>query len=198
MIITVYNEIIPADVVEAQRRVFETFGEDIIQIKPLTWSSHATLVDNHLENNEWEYAIVVDIDCIPLNNDVIKDARDWALENIGLYSVAQNANHMPNTKDYASPAFIAFSRKTYEELGKPSFAGNNQWDVGGEYTHRALEKNILVKLMYPSHVEIPKWKFNDGSFFGIGTTYEDKIYHHFEGRRITKSFIDKCNVIINK
>ena len=50
--------------------------------------------------------------------------------------------------------------------------------------------------MYPNHVEIPKWKFKDGSMFGIGTTYENKIYHHFEGRRITKSFEDKCNQII--
>jgi hypothetical protein len=69
--------------------------------------------------------------------------------------------------------------------------------IGGEFTHRALEKNLPIKLMYPNHVEIPKWKFKDGSMFGIGTTYENKIYHHFEGRRITKSFEDKCNQILN-
>ena len=32
MIITVYNEVIPKDVVESQRKVFEYFGEKIIQI----------------------------------------------------------------------------------------------------------------------------------------------------------------------
>ena len=31
---------------------------------------------------------------------------------LGLYSVAQNPNHIPNAIDYASPAFIAFSKKT--------------------------------------------------------------------------------------
>ena len=196
MIITVYNEVIPNVVVEGQRKVFEKFGEKIIQIKPKVWGGHAHTVDEYLKNNNWDHAIVFDIDCIPLNKNVIKDAREWALNNIGLYSVAQNPNHIQNAPDYASPAFIAFSRKTYETLGEPSFQGSGQWDVGGEFTHRALEKNLPIKLMYPNHVEIPKWKFKDGSMFGIGTTYENKIYHHFEGRRITKSFEDKCNQIL--
>ena len=195
MIITVYNEIIPSDVVDGQRKVFEKFGEKIIQIKPKTWGGHAHTVDLYLKNNEWDHAIIFDIDCIPLNRNVVKDTREWVLNNIGLYSVAQNPNHIQNAIDYASPAFIAFSRATYEILGEPSFQGTKQWDVGGEYTHRAIEQNLPIKLMYPSHVEIPKWKFADGSMFGIGTTYEDKIYHHFEGRRITQSFLDKCKQI---
>lgn len=196
MIITVYNEVIPRDVVENQRRVFEKFGEKIIQIKPKVWEGHAHAVDKHLLNNEWNYVIVFDIDCIPLNANVIKEAREWALNNVGLYSVAQNPNHIKGAPDYASPAFIAFSKRTYEYLGKPSFQGTKLWDVGGELTHRAREKGLTVKLMYPSHVEIPKWKLKDGRMFGIGTTYENKVYHHFEGRRITKSFLDKCKQIL--
>ena len=43
--------------------------------------------------------------------------------------------------------------------------------------------------MYPSEVEIPKWKFADGSMFGVGTTYENKIYHHFEGRKFNHNNI---------
>lgn len=196
MIITVYNDIISRAVVDSQRKVFEKFGEKLTQIKPAVWEGHAAAVDAHLKNNDWEYAIVVDIDCIPLNKDVIKEARDWVLKNTGLYSVAQNPNHLPGAPDYASPAFIAFSKKTYEELGNPSFQGTKSWDVGGELTYRAREKNILIILMYPSHVEIPKWKFNDGKMFGIGTTYENKVYHHFEGRRITASFLRKCENIL--
>ena len=202
MIITVYNDLISNVITEGQRKVFEDFGEKIIQIKPETWKGHAHGVDNYLKNNEWDHVIVVDIDCIPLNKNVIKEAREWVMNNIGLYSVAQNANHLPDSLDYASPAFIAFSRKTYEELGEPSFSCNpngiTPWDIGGELTHRAREKNITVKLMYPSNVEIPKWKFKDGRMFGNGTTYEDKIYHHFESRDMnneTKTFIDKCNQV---
>jgi len=163
MIITVYNDVIPHEVVENQRKVFEKFGEKIIQIKPKVWEGHAHTVDSHF---------------------------------MGLYSVAQNPNHIPGAPDYASPAFIAFSKKTYEELGRPSFQGTKIWDVGGELTYRAREKNMPVVLMYPSHVEIPKWKFKDGKMFGIGTTYANKIYHHFEGRRVTKSFLDKCKQIL--
>ena len=188
MIITAYNDMIPSNVVDGQRKIFEKFGEKIIQIKPATWGGHAHTLDEWIKNNEWDHLIVLDIDCIPLNKDVIKNAREWVQNNIGLYSVAQNPNHIHNAVDYASPAFIAFSKKTFEELGKPSFQGSNQppWDVGGEFTYKALEKNIPVKLMYPSEVEIPKWKFADGSMFGIGTTYENKVYHHFEGRRFAR------------
>ncbi len=196
MIITVYNEVIPKDVVESQRKVFEYFGEKIIQIKPDVWRGHASTVDAYLKENEWDHVILMDIDCIPLNKNVIKDARDWALNNLGLYSVAQNPNHISNAPDYASPAFIAFSKKTYKELGEPSFQQTQQWDVGGELTHRAIEKNMIIKLMYPNHVEEPKWKLKDGRMFGIGTTYDNKVYHHFEGRRITKSFLNKCKEIL--
>jgi len=198
MIITAYNEVIPNVVVEGQRKVFEKFGEKIIQIKPKVWGGHAHTIDEYLRNNDWDHVIVLDIDCIPLEKNVIKDAREWALNNIGLYSVAQNPNHIKDAPDYASPAFIAFSKKTYEKLGSPSFQGSSQWDVGGEFSYRASEKNLPIKLMYPSHVEKPKWKFADGSMFGIGTTYENKVYHHFEGRRVTKSFEDKCNQILLK
>ena len=189
MIITVYNEVNPKDVVESQRKVFEYFGEKIIQIKPDVWRGHASTVDAYLTENEWDHVILMDIDCIPLNKNVIKDARDWALNNLGLYSVAQNPNHIPNAVDYASPAFIAFSKKTYEELGNPSFQQTQKWDVGGELTHRAIEKNMTIKLMYPSEVEIPKWKLANGSMFGIGTTYDNKVYHHFESRKFNHSNI---------
>jgi len=36
MIITAYNDMIPPTVVGGQRKVFEQFGEKIIQIKPET------------------------------------------------------------------------------------------------------------------------------------------------------------------
>lgn len=192
MIISVYNEIIPETVVESQRRVFEEFGETIIQINPSTWKCHGTALDDHLKNNKWEYAIVFDIDCIPLKKNTVKEAREWVNNNIGLYSVAQNPNHIQGAPDYASPAFIAFSRKTYEKLGEPSFVADSGWDVGGEYTHNALAQNIQIKLMYPSNVEIPKWKLRDGTEFGIGTTYDNEIYHHFESRISTELFVDKC------
>ena len=100
MIITVYNEVIPNVVVEGQRKVFEKFGEKIIQIKPKVWGGHAHTVDEYLKNNNWDHAIVFDIDCIPLNKNVVKDAREWILNNVGLYSVAQNPNHIQNAVDY--------------------------------------------------------------------------------------------------
>ena len=108
---------------------------------------------------------------------------------------------MDKNLDYAAPSFIAFSRKTYEELNYPSFEYFHgeapRWDVGGEFTQRAMDKNLPIKLMYPSHVEKPLWKFADGSMFGIGTTYDNKIYHHFEARdnQVT-NFINKVNQIL--
>ena len=150
-----------------------------------------------LKNNDWEYIIVFDIDCIPLDEKIIPETIEWVKNNIGLFSVAQNPNHIKNAPDYASPAFIAFSKKTYDMLGQPSFAGTNKWDVGGQFTYEASKLGVEVKMMYPSHVEIPKWLFKDGTRFGIGTTYQNRIYHNFESRKNKmQGFINICKKII--
>jgi len=199
MIITFYNEKINPDVIKYQKKVFDFFNLKINQIKPDIWNNHSGSIDDFITAlDDWEYIVLFDIDAIPLNKHIVPNAIEWATNNIGLYSVAQNANHIKNSDDYASPAFLVFSKATYEILGKPSFVGTKRSDCAQELTHKARELNIEIKLLYPSHVNKPKWKFKNGTYFGIGTTYDGQIYHQFESRKTSSDFIKKCKSILNE
>jgi hypothetical protein len=198
MIVSFYNEKVPIKVIEHQRKVFEHFGQTINQIKPEIWQGHGGSIDTFLKNNDWEWVIIFDIDCIPLNNTVIPEAIDWIRSNIGLFSVAQKASHIENSIIYASPAFIGFSKNTFELLGKPSFTCTKRSDCAGELTYLAIEEGFEVKLMYPISVEKKLWPLRDGEMFGLGTNYENKIYHQFYSRNhMSVNFYSICNQILN-
>ena len=200
MIITFYNEKIDPEVVKYQKKVFDFFGYTIHQIKPDNWQGHGGSIDLFLSNHKkrWEYIVLFDIDCIPLNGTVINDSINWVKNNNGLYSVAQKANHIPNSIVYASPAFLAFSHKTYDLLGRPTFSCTDRSDCAGELTHKSIELGYEVKLMYPSNVMIPKWDLTNDIKFGIGTTYENNIFHSFESRKNSNQiFLNKCKEILN-
>ncbi len=199
MILTFYNEAIDQRIVKAQKKVFDYFKLPLQQIKPEVWMNHSGSIDYFIKNykGDWNYIVLFDIDCIPLNADVVPDSIKWATNNTGLYSVAQNANHIPNSPDYASPAFLVFSKKTYDLLGQPSFVATNRSDCAGELTYKARELGVEIKLMYPTKVDVPKWKLHNGQMFGIGTNYENKIYHYFEARKNrVEGFVNTCEKII--
>jgi hypothetical protein len=51
--------------------------------------------------------------------------------------------------------------------------------------------------MYPTSVEEKKWILTENEKFGIGTNYENRIYHAFESRfNNTNNFINKCKEIL--
>jgi len=200
MLVTFYSSNLNQEIVVNQKKVFEHFGLEINQVCCDPWISHAKHVDDYIKNlkNNWEYIIVFDIDCIPLNNEIIPKAVGLIQNEDIIFSVAQRASHIPNSIVYASPAFIGFSKKTFNILDKPSFRETSRSDCGGELTHIANEKNVDVVLLYPSSVEIPKWKLTDNSMFGLGTNYENSIFHAFESRLNNFGiFIKKCKEILN-
>lgn len=201
MIATFYNEKIDNKVLQYQKKVFEHFNLSISQIKPAKWGTHGSVVTDHVNSlgENWEYFVLFDIDCIPLDHSIVPESIDWALKNIGVLGVAQNANHIKNSIIYAGPAFMVFSKKTYNLLGRPPFWGNHRSDNGGELTHECLAKGYKVKLLYPSHVEIPKWKLDSTRMFGTGTTFENRIFHNFESRKgKNDGFIKKCEWVLKK
>lgn len=201
-IITFYNHIINPQIIDLQKQVFNKFGYDIDQIKVIDWISHGKSVDDYLSNvtDENEIIVLFDVDSIPLNNQIIHKAVDWCKDNIGIYSMAQRAPKIKNAIIHAAPAFMVFSMKTYNELGRPSFETNYRSDCGAEMTHSANEKNIEVKMLYPTNVETPHTILKDDIYFGYGTTYGDEIYHAFESRfkRRDGYFINKCNHILSE
>lgn len=167
---------------------------DLLQIE--TKLQHGQAIDDWLFHSDYATVAIFDIDCIALGQ--ITEALAYANLN-NIYGAAQQANHIKGSGIYASPAFIVFSKETYDALGCPSFMHTDHGDVGSEITYIAEKNNIPVKLIWPTHVQVPKWDLGKESCFGYGTTYEDKVYHAFEARMGNdKIFVRKCKEVLAK
>lgn len=196
--VTFYNDKIDDQIVQYQKKVFDHFGLKINQINSPTWPGHGHLVDEYIKslNDNWDVFVLFDIDSIPLDNKIIDEGIEWAKNNLGLFSVAQR-HYRKSEVVYASPAFLIFSKKTYDTIDRASFVETRRSDVAGELTHKCIEKKLQVKLMWPSSVEEEKWILKDDQKFGRGTTYENRIYHAFESRmNNVSSFVNKCKEIL--
>ena len=200
-VITFYNEVVNPSFVDLQKKIFNKYGYNIDQINVKNWTTHGGAVNQYLStiDDENEIIVLFDIDCIPLNNNIIHKAVDWCKNNIGIFSLAQKAVKLKDPIIHAAPAFMVFSIKTYNVLGRPSFETNLRSDCGAEMTHAAREKGVEIRMLYPSHVESPYAQLDGPIQFGYGTTYGNEIYHAFESRFRQRDsfFINKCNSIIN-
>ncbi len=206
MNVTFYTDNVDPRIPEMQKKVFEALGLEIMQIEPALWEGHGGTInrfmdelDMNMSGNESLVLVLWDIDCIPLNADIVHKAIAFA-DAGGIMGVAQKASHIPNSIIYAGPAFLAFSMKTWHDLGSPTFACTERSDCAGELTHKAREKGIEVRLLYPSSVLDPLWELDGPVMFGKGTTFgQNDIYHAFYSRKDNKDmFIEKCQEVLKK
>jgi hypothetical protein len=200
MIFTVYDNKINLNVVGLQKRVFDIYGVEINQVRIDNWVSHGKSVDDILSGltDPNEVVVLFDIDSIPLNPDIVPKSIKWCEENVGIISVAQRAVRLKNPIIHGGPSFMVFSIDTFNKLGRPSFETNQRSDCGAEMTYEARKRGVEVRLMYPTTVEREDYILDGNVKFGMGTNYENNIYHAFESRFDNKNhyFIDKCEDII--
>ncbi len=199
-IVTFYNEKINPEVVKAQKDLFDHFGIPLQQVKPDVWLGHGKNVDGYIATHDvWDTFTLFDIDCIPLDPHIVGEGLTWCRDNNGLFSVAQRASHIPDSIVYASPAYISFTRETYDKLGRPTFDCTKRSDCAGELSHEAMRLGLPISLMYPYSVDTEKWDLDNGRRFGYGTNYANRIYHQFESRKnYTDRFIEVCHETIRK
>ena len=192
-----YNSNIPHDILDMQHRVFDKFG--IHHEQHLTDQPHSHAIDDFILANDFDLLMLFDIDCIPLDGRIIGDAARIVTERPCIYGAIQNANHIPGSPDYVSPAFMCLTQYTYELIGRPSFRETYRSDVGGEITHRARENSIDVEFLKVASVRTPQWRLSDGTPFGHGTNYGNRVFHAFKSRHGGETrglFIDKCREIL--
>jgi hypothetical protein len=187
-IVSFYWDNIDRRIVEAQRRVFAHFGLAIDQ-RERTGLQHGDFLDSYMaEAAEDDVALLVDIDCFPLNRAVVDRAFAAAREG-HIFGCAQARHYIDPDRLYVGPMFMAISRRTWDRLGRPSFCRDARNDVAQALHDRAVAAGVEVEMLYPEACVAPKWRLGDGAIFGIGTFYRGGVFHLFQSRRKAYEFI---------
>lgn len=166
--------------------------------------NHGYWMDNVCDSSNADIIVFFDIDCVPLSREKVFDAIHWVKENKSFLGVAQVSNHIaPAEHIYAAPAFFVVYRECLERLNT-TFSDGMFNDVAERLSYRAEEIGMDYKVLYPTHYykEPPegKWRLHDKGFYGIGTVFEDTVYHLYQSRFSDniELFVKHCDDIINK
>ena len=187
-IVALYWDNIDPRVVRAQRDVFAHFGYEIDQ-REQTGVNHGDFLDAYMaELGEDDVALLTDIDCFPLNAEIV--ARAFAAARRGaIFGCAQSTNHVDPDRIYVAPMFMAIARRTWEALGRPSFKPDKQNDVAQRLNDIARANGVEIEMLTPFGAIVPKWRLGDIALFGLGTFYRGGVFHLFEARWTPFSFI---------
>ncbi len=200
-IVSFYQQNIARVLVDYQKKVFDKFEVPLNQVLTEI-HDHGAAIDDYMSAKPgWQFLILFDIDCIPLHASFLAQIFNYIAQGDTLFGVAQQAQHYPHRHVYAGPACMGLSRQLYESLGCPSFTATSRGDVGEELTYLAEENGYQVKLLWPTSVYEPKWPLGSDRVFGIGTTYDNVVFHSFQARNNLKSvmlFIRTCRRVLGQ
>ena len=141
---------------------------------------------------------------MPTNRKVVDDAIAYAAENKSFVGIAQVSNHIPpKSHIFASPAFFFIWRKTWKAMQRPTFSETPNSDVAENVSYAAEMSGIRYKTLYPTHwtaepIEGHAWRLHTYGLYGVGTHFEEGVYHLFQGRieRNVQMFVNRCDDII--
>jgi hypothetical protein len=221
-IVSFYGNDLPIIIPQSQKKVFNFFNIDLIQIPLLDYGSdrHSDAIDQYLnKNKDWDFISIFDVDCIPTNEKCIPLALDNILDENTIYGNAQ-ASNIFDSNIYKSPPFIGasfinFSRKVWEESNCKSFKFTLypnpeghiiEADVAEKFVRENEKQGRNIILKYPSKILTNatwgfKGYFNYPEFeYGQATEFESHTFHNFIIRvpSAQSTFIDYCNNLINK
>jgi hypothetical protein len=148
------------------------------------------------------YSYFFDADCVPLDRDIVEESIDYVTKNDSFLGIAQASNHVPPYSHiFATPAFFVITRSCYIGLGQPSFSETPRSDVAEEISYIAEERSKRYKCLYPTRFDgVPVegvWRLSNYGLFGIGTLFQDRIYHLYQGRfnHNVELFVKRCEQI---
>lgn len=147
---------------------------------------HGSWMNYILNNIKSDIYFFVDIDCLIFDKSVIEESVSY-ITNEYLVGNAQVTNCIKAKHDlFCAPAFLGISKKYYESIGKPSAVNNRRSDVAQEFTRTSVEKEKRLKMYFPTSFQsVPKggiWRLSSYGYYGIGTIFDEKIYHLFQSR----------------
>lgn len=193
-----YNYNISQKLIINQKKIFDLFNMKITQES--TTLEHPNWLDSKVKMLEdFDILVFMDIDVIPLKPGLYEYILEQVGDNNSIIGIEQAANHIDPNFIYAGPACMAFSKTAYEKMGKPSLMHNQRADTAGELTFEAQAKGVNVKFFNITSSNTKQWKCGSKQF-GLGTIYDDWIYHQFNAasRRSQRQFKNKANQILKK
>jgi hypothetical protein len=197
-IVSLYWDNIDPRLIRTQRDVFAHFGFDIDQ-RERTGTNHGDFLDGYMtEIAEDDIALLMDIDCFPLNRGIVD--RAFAAARAGrIFGCAQSTSHVDPDRLFVAPTFMAISRRTWDGLGRPSFRPDATNDVAQRLNELATAAGVDTEMLYPWGCIVPKWRLAEIALYGIGTFYRGGVFHLFESRKTPFSFIlyDVAAAVLN-
>ena len=207
-IISFYAENLNPVIVELQRKVFEKLNIPLEQVK--FNGSHGSAIKNYLDtNDDWDIITMFDVDCIPLNKNVVLDVLNKVDDNT-IYGNAQISNSFP----YAAPSFLSFTKNLYEtsphKYFEPMFYPNDnnvmvEADCSEVFVKENIKRGKKMILSYPNNVLIKQWYYSGNNTYpsfeyGNGTTFDNDTYHCFQIRlsEVQDIFINYVNNFLNE
>lgn len=196
----VWNNSVNSTVIDSHQRINKYFNLNInyhyINI------SHGIWIDNILKESTDDVVGFLDIDCIPVNQNIVPLTQEYVFKHKTFLGIAQASNHFNSENTYhifAAPAFFFIYREKWHELGCPSFTERGDCDIAQFVTRKAENLGLQYRCLYPTHYDIQRWRLGNYGFFGIGTYYNGGIYHLYESRCNSNVdlFVRRCNEVID-
>ena len=168
--------------------MFAHFGYPVDQ-RERTGLNHGDFLDAYMaELGPRDVALLTDIDCFPLNAEIV--ARAFAAARDGaIFGCAQSSNHIDPDRLFVAPMFMAISRATWEALGRPSFRPDAENDVAQKLNDLARRRGVKIEMLPPFGAIVPKWRLGDLGLYGIATFYRGGVFHLFESRSTPFAFL---------
>jgi hypothetical protein len=197
-----YKSDLNSEVVDLQRRIFETLEIPLEQIS--FEDSHSEAIDRYLSHTNFDSVTLFDIDCIPLNKDVVEIAKAL-INDETIYGNAQITTYLTPpfvTFPFVAPSFISFTRNLYETSPEKSFyqtqypyGSGFRTDVAEAFVKANLDRGKKMILSYPVESRNYKWRFDGDNLYqpfkyGNGTRFDNNTYHEFEIRNGEEGFIN--------
>ena len=164
---------------------------------------HGAWMNHIMDSSKADIVGFLDIDCIPLNKAVVDEAIEYCVKNKTFVGIAQASNHIPpKSHIFAAPAFFFIWRKTWKAMQRPTFSETPNADVAENVSYAAEMSNIRYKTLYPTHWTSEPlegaWRLHTYGLYGIGTHFEEGVYHLFQGRyeQNVQMFNNRCQDII--
>lgn len=199
-IFSFYNSKVHTLTPKYQKAVFNYFGFDIHYIVNEQFS-HGDFLNYVCRNiTDADYIIVFDVDCIPLTKSWINKLLADLEPADSITGAAQTANHLREGKNlYIAPFFFGISTAYLKKLNYPDMRLTPDMDAGQNLTQVIQKHGGHIVYWWPTHIEDERWPLYhpEHTMFGMGTTYNDAVYHEFYSSiNLSPRFIAKCKSIL--